>query len=209
MLAGIRRQIVQETSGPSLPFIAFSIALNLTVGYITAALKIPLYLDSIGTVLTAVLIGPWAAILAGTFSNVFASALGSPTMIFFIPVMIVIGAFTGFVAKLGWFRKWYLVVPGGLAQGVLAAVTSAPISAFLFSGVTLAGTDFVVLYFRSMGNSILQSVFYQGLTSDPADKALTYLIVFFVVNNLPRQLLSKFPGSSNLLPTSPQEEHED
>lgn len=209
MLRSLRQQIAREIAGPSLPFIAFGIALNLTIGHITTALKIPLYLDSIGTVLTAVLIGPWAAILAGVFSNLFASALGSPTMIFFIPVMVVIGAFTGIVARLGWFRKWYLVVPGGLAQGVLAAVASAPISAYLFSGMTMAGTDLLVIYFRSMGNSILQSVFYQGLTSDPADKTLTYLIVFFVVRNLPRQLLSRFPGSSNILSNATPEKHED
>jgi energy-coupling factor transport system substrate-specific component len=194
----IRQRIAEEMTGAALPFVAFCIALNLTAGQITAALKIPLYLDSIGTILVAVLIGPWSAVICGSAANLLAATLGNPSMIFFIPVVAVIGAFTGFLARLGWFRKWYLVALGGLLQGILAAAVSAPISAYLFSGVMMAGTDFLVLYFRSVGNTLLNSVLYQGLTSDPADKLVSYLIVFFLTRNLPQRLLSRLRGASNL-----------
>jgi energy-coupling factor transport system substrate-specific component len=99
---------------------------------------------------------------------------------------------------LGWFRKWYLVVLGGILQGVLAALASAPISAYLFSGVMMAGTDFLVLYFRAMGNTLLKSVVYQGLASDPVDKLVSYLIVFFLTRNLPQRLLSRLRSASNV-----------
>ncbi len=203
MLSILRKQITQETSGVGLPFIGFCIALNLTVGQITGGLKIPLYLDSIGTILVAVLIGPWSAVLTGSTANILAAALGNPTMMFFIPVVIVIGLFSSFVARLGWFRRWYLVIFGGIVQGILAALASAPISAYLFSGVTLGGSDFLVLYFRSMGNTILQSVFYQGLSSDPVDKTLSYLIVFFLLKSLPITLLTRFRGAHNVLTNHP------
>ncbi len=194
----LSEQFTKETSGAAIPFIAFCIALNLTVGQVTSALKIPIYLDSIGTVLTAVLVGPLAAATAGGLSNLLASAMGSPTMAFFVPVSIVIGLFSGMLARRGWFKRWYLVVLGGALQGVIAAVCSAPISAYLFSGVMMAGTDFLVLYFRSVGNSIMESVFYQGLASDPVDKIITYLIVFLLVRNLPRRLTGRFTGAANI-----------
>lgn len=194
----LSEQFTKETSGAAIPFIAFCIALNLTMGQVTSALKIPIYLDSIGTVLTAVLVGPLAAATAGAFSNLLASAMGSPTMAFFVPVSIVIGLFSGILARRGWFKRWYLVVLGGALQGVIAAVCSAPISAYLFSGVMMAGTDFLVLYFRSVGNSIMESVFYQGLASDPVDKIITYLIVFLLVRNLPRRLTGRFTGAANI-----------
>jgi energy-coupling factor transport system substrate-specific component len=197
-MKSIRQRIAEEMTGAALPFIAFCIALNLTVGQITAALKIPLYLDSIGTILVAVLIGPWSAVICGSAANLLAAAFGNPTMMFFIPVVMVIGAFTGFLARKGWFRKWYLVILGGILQGVLAALASAPISAYLFSGVMMAGTDFLVLYFRSVGNTILNSVLYQGLASDPADKVVSFLIVFFLTKNLPQRLLSRLRGASNV-----------
>lgn len=200
MLKSIRRKISEELTGPALPFVAFCIALNLTVGQVTSALKIPLYLDSIGTILVAVLVGPWSAIFCGSAANLLAAAFGNPTMMFFIPVVAVIGAFTGLIAKLGWFRKWYLVCLGGIIQGILAALVSAPISAYLFGGVMMTGTDFLVLYFRSVGNTLMDSVLYQGLASDPADKLVSYLVVFLLVKNLPQRLLSRLHGAENLRP---------
>ena len=203
MSKSIRQRIAEELTGPALPFVAFCIALNLTAGQVTAALKIPLYLDSIGTILVAVLVGPWAAVLCGSTANLLAAAFGNPTMMFFIPVVAVIGAFTGVLAKLGWFRKWYLVCLGGILQGILAAMVSAPISAYLFSGVMMAGTDFLVLYFRSLGNTLMNSVLYQGLASDPADKLVSYLIVFLLVRNLPQRLLARLHGAANLRTPDP------
>ena len=199
MLHTIRVQFNEELRGAGLPFVAFSIALNLTAGQLAAAIKLPIYLDSLGTVLTAVLCGPWSAIVAGVFSNVLASAFGSPTMMFFIPVMVVIGAFTGFIARHGWFRRWYLVPFAGIVQGVLAALVSAPIAAYLFSGVMLAGTDIVVLYFRSVGNTLLQSVLFQGLSSDPVDKTVTYVLVYLLCRRLPMRLLQRFHGGNNIV----------
>ena len=194
----LRSKVREELSGPAIPLIAFGIALNLTVGQIAIALKIPLYLDSIGTILVAVLVGPYAGIITGSLANIMAAAVGNPTMMFFIPVVIVIGAFTGFVARIGWFKQWYLCVLGGMLLGVLAATVSAPISAYLFGGTMMAGTDALVYFFRSTGHNILTSVYYQGLTSDPIDKTVSYLIVYFLLRNIPLRLVSKFRGVANI-----------
>ncbi|HTP12527.1 MAG TPA: ECF transporter S component [Bacteroidota bacterium] len=202
----IKDKIKSELTAPSIPLIAFGIALDLTVGQLTVALKIPLYLDSIGTILVAVLVGPYAGTIAGSFANIMAAAFGNPTMMFFIPVVAVIGAFTGFVANKGWFRRWWLCVIGGLVQGILAATVSAPISSFLFGGTMMAGTDALVYFFRSMGNNILTSVWYQGLTSDPVDKTVSYLLVFFILQNLPLRLISRFRGASNVLQPSSRDD---
>jgi energy-coupling factor transport system substrate-specific component len=198
MAEPFRQRIRGELSGPAVPLMAFGVALNLTVGQITAALKLPVYLDSIGTVLTAVLCGPWAAAVAGTLANVLAAAFGSPSMAFFIPVVLVIAAFTAFVARLGWFRRWYLVLLGGAIQGVLAAVVSAPIASFVFGGTMMAGTDLLVIFYRSLGNDLFRSTLLQGLTSDPVDKALTYTLVFLLVRNLPTRILGRFRGAAAL-----------
>ncbi len=194
----IRQRIREEFTGPSVPFIAFGIALNLTVGQIVSVLRIPLYLDSIGTILVAVLVGPFAGIITGAFANVMAAAVGNPTSMFFIPVVVVIGGVSGILATLGWFKQWYLCVLGGILQGILAAVASAPISAYLFGGTTMSGMDAVVYYFRSTGHNILTSTFYQGLASDPVDKTVSYLLVFLVLKNLPLRLVNKFRGGTNI-----------
>jgi len=197
------QRIADELQGAGLPFLAFAVVLNLALGQITSALKIPFYMDMVGTVLVAVLCGPWSAMIAGVLSNILAAFVGNPTMMFFIPVVLAIALFTAFLARRGWFRRISLVVVGGILQGVVAAVLSAPIAAYLFGGVMFSGTDFLVLYFRSVGNSLLESVFFQGLASDPVDKTVTYVIVFLVIRSLPVRLVSRFNGAANVLPRAP------
>ena len=196
-------KISDEFSGPMLPFIAFCVALNLTVGQITAALKLPVYLDSLGTVLLAVLSGPVSAIVAGSFANLLASAFGNPPMMFFIPVIVLIGGITGIIAKLGWFRRWYLVVLGGILLGIPTAGLSSLISAYVFGGVTMGAADFIVLFFRSQGFTLHESTLLQAFIMDPADKVMTFLIVFALTRNLPSRLLARFPGVRNIQSSQP------
>ncbi len=177
----------------SLTLIPFGIAVNLIMGEIVALLKIPLYLDSVGTIFISATCGMYAGVLCGILSNLLAGILFNSTMIFFIPVSIVIAIFSGFVAEKKSFSSFPKTVIFGLLQGVFSAIVAAPIAAFVFGGITLGGTDFVVLYFRAMGNNILESVFYQGLSSDPIDKCLSYIIVFFILQRLPSSFLQRLP----------------
>lgn len=81
----------------------------------------------------------------------------------------------------------------GLVTGVLAAVLSAPMAAYYFGGVTGAGTDLLVALYRASGANILSSVFAQGVTSDPFDKMTSFLLVWLIIQSLPKRLLSRFP----------------
>ena len=80
-----------------------AIAINIAVGSIAIALRLPIYLDSIGTVLVGALAGPWAGALTGILSNLIWSILpvpggAGPTAAFFAPVAGVIGLMAGFWA---------------------------------------------------------------------------------------------------------------
>ena len=54
---------------------AVTIAINVVLGSLTVALRLPLYLDSIGTILVGALAGPWAGALTGVLSNLLWSFL--------------------------------------------------------------------------------------------------------------------------------------
>ena len=49
--------------------IPVAIAINIAVGQIVVLLKLPVFLDSIGTVLVGIICGPWAGALTGALSN--------------------------------------------------------------------------------------------------------------------------------------------
>ena len=62
-------RIRREFSTLTLVMIPVAIAINIVIGQLIYALKLPLYLDSIGTVLVGVLVGPWAGALTGFLAN--------------------------------------------------------------------------------------------------------------------------------------------
>ena len=51
-------------------FCGVCVALNIVLGIITAALGIPLYLDTLGTVLSAAIFGPVPGMFVGSLSNI-------------------------------------------------------------------------------------------------------------------------------------------
>jgi len=92
-----------------LTLMPVAIAINIAVGSIAVALRLPIYLDSIGTVLVGALAGPWAGALTGILSNLIWSILpipggAGPVAAFFAPVAGVIGLMAGFWASRGVFQ---------------------------------------------------------------------------------------------------------
>lgn len=65
-----------------LAFIAGGIALNFVPSAIVRALDLPIYLDSLGTMLSAMFGGSFPAVLVGFFSNVFNSTFNENTFYF-------------------------------------------------------------------------------------------------------------------------------
>jgi energy-coupling factor transport system substrate-specific component len=110
----------------------------------------------------------------------------------------VIGLLAGLFATWGWFRQWWRVALAGLITGVVAAILSAPIAAYLFGGVTGAGTDAIVAFFRATGSSVLQAAFGQGIVSDPLDKVASFLVVWLILKGLPLRFLDRFPRAETV-----------
>jgi energy-coupling factor transport system substrate-specific component len=185
-----------QTTGAALPLIAVGIGINLIMGELTAVARIPLYLDSVGTIFIGAICGMYAAMVCGLMSNIAAGIIFNPAMIFFAPVSIVVGACAGYFASKNGFSSLPKVIAFGLLQGIITALVSAPISAFVFGGITLGGTDFLVLYFRAIGESVQKSVLYQGLASDPIDKCVSYVLVYFILKQIPDSLRNRFPQST-------------
>jgi hypothetical protein len=131
-----------------LTLMPVAIAINIAVGSIAVALRIPIYLDSIGTVLVGALAGPWAGALTGILSNLIWSILpipggAGPVAAFFAPVAGVIGLMAGFWASRGVFQLRSDDVRVGsflaLAVGIVGAA-----AAFLIVQVTVGIPDLAV-----------------------------------------------------------------
>ncbi len=182
----------------TLVTIPVAIAINVVVGQLALAVKVPLYLDSIGTILVGVLAGPWAGALTGFLSNVIWTVAGWYTpAIAFAAVAAIIGAMAGAFARAGWFREWWRAVLAGLLTGLVAAVVSAPIATFVFGGVMGSGTDAIVALARSIGLTSLGANMAQGAFSDPLDKAISCLAVWGLLRALPKSFMARFPSAAS------------
>ena len=103
--------ITSQFDTRTIVLIPIAIAINIILGQtVSAALKVPIYLDSIGTILVGVLAGPIAGALTGGLANLiwtyvlpapFHSDYAAP---FFI-VAVEIGLVAGIFGRLGFFRS--------------------------------------------------------------------------------------------------------
>ena len=186
-------RLKKEFTTLTLVLIPVAIAINVAVGQLVLALKVPLYLDSIGPVLVGVLVGPWAGALTGFLSNFIWTITGwFPQAVAWAGVAAIIGALAGVFRQGDWFKVWWKSLVAGLITGIIAAILSAPIAAYVFGGVTGSGTDALVAMFRAAGLDALGANMAQGVVSDPLDKMVTFLIIWAILLVLPERLKARF-----------------
>lgn len=172
--------------------IPIGVGINLVGHFIAQTLRLPIFLDVIGTILVAVLAGPWAGAIAGLVTNVVAALILTPTWLPYAIVNILIGIAAGYLARAGWFRDIPRTVVSGFIIAVIAVVSSAPITAYLFGGVTGAGEDFIRAYLYATGQTLLQGAVTASAITEPVDKILSSLVAYLVVNNLPERYRERF-----------------
>ena len=124
-LASIANQFDTRTIVLMPIAIAFNIVMGQAVG---TALKIPIYLDSIGTILVGALAGPIAGALTGFLSNMLWTYVVPPPFHSdisgaFAIVAAVIGLLAGTFARIGWLRPRPDRNPAQLAVGAAIAIT--------------------------------------------------------------------------------------
>jgi len=110
--------IKKDFNTMTLVLIPVAIAINIAVGQLVFVLKLPIYLDSIGTVLVGALAGPWAALVTGALANIIWGLTLAPTSMPFFYVAAVIGVMAGYAGRLGLFKRssprWLSVLVGGI-----------------------------------------------------------------------------------------------
>jgi energy-coupling factor transport system substrate-specific component len=180
-------------SSLQLTTIAFCAALNVGVGFLVQAVKLPIYLDSIGTIIATALLGITGGIAAGLTGIVFLALFTAPNAIAYSGTVVVIAIVAQGLMRIGYLRTWWATLLGGVAIGIAAAVVSAPVTTYLFGGVSLAGADAITAFIRATGATLQQSVLLGGLATDPVDKVLVSVLAMLMLRSLPANVRSRYP----------------
>jgi energy-coupling factor transport system substrate-specific component len=173
--------------------IPIAIAINIAVGQIVLVLRLPVYLDSIGTVLVAVLCGPWAGALTGALSNIIWGIAIDPGALPWWPVAAMIGYMAGRMAGWGFFKSWWRVVVTGFVVALTAAIVGTPIAVYLFGGITASGSSFITAYLLQTGVGIWESVISTNFIAEPVDKITTAMVAFAIILGLPKRTIGGYP----------------
>lgn len=174
--------------------IALGAALNVSIGYLVSLLKLPFYLDSIGTILISVLCGWFYGIVVGLSALIIMSLTVVPTVIAYAGTAIVIAIFSAVLGRIGFLKNLKVTVIGGIVIGIAAAAASVPVTTLLYEGVSLAGSDAITTVFKSTGMSLWKSVLFGSLVTDSLDKLITALICLTLIRSLPERMLLRFSG---------------
>jgi energy-coupling factor transport system substrate-specific component len=201
---------------PRLIVIALCAALNFSIGTIVYLIKLPIYLDSIGTILCALLLASdrtaafVCAWLAATLSLIISALVINPFIPWFAGTDVAIALTSAFITARGaaTFRARPMPTPAfaarvliyGIITGVVAAVVSAPVVAYLFGGVTGSGSAFIVALFLKAGQQVLSAALLSGLTADPVDKTLQVLFAALLYHATPGDFIAMLQRPSAVAP---------
>jgi energy-coupling factor transport system substrate-specific component len=175
-----------------LALIAVAIVINIVGSQINDLLHLPIFLDSIGTILVGVLAGPIAGGVAGVLTNLILGLIFSPVAAAFAPVALVLGVVAGLLARAGWFKTYWQAAISGVVIAAALTIVAVPIRIYLFGGVTGSGADFFVAYLSNVGQTLFSSVALTVFGSNVADKVISALIVWGLVRQLPERLTAGY-----------------
>ncbi|WP_088225099.1 CD3073 family putative ECF transporter S component [Desulfosporosinus sp. FKB] len=183
----------------ALALIAIGIVINIVGGTLNTALKLPLFLDSIGTMLAAVILGPWLGALTGILSNVFQGIAADPITIPFAIVNGVIGLVVGFIARKRGFQDYVSPLLVGIILAFLAPILGTPIAVYLFGGVTGGGVDILYTVLLNSSHEIFASAFLARIPANLFDKLISAYLVMFIIRRLPSNLKGIAGKETNLV----------
>jgi len=182
----------------ALIFSSLGIVLNIVLGTMVAAFKIPLlFLDTVGTIFVAAVLGPFYGALAGGLTNLIQGMITNPRTIPFALVNIVIGITVGLISRKYNFN-YKIAVITGILLSVLAPLIGTPIAVYIFGGLTGGGTDLIFAWLLQSGKSIFTAAFIPRIYGNFIDKIASCIVVSFLIQRLSYFIKDRFGEMANV-----------
>ena len=167
--------------------VALAIVLNVIGGQIALMLHLPIYLDSIGTIMIAMLYGPVYGMLPPLLYGFVMGFTLDIYSLYFMPVGLMLGLVTGLVSRYFSLKKWRMI-PGAMLITIPGTIVSAVITAVLFGGITSSGSTVIVQVLNKAGLGLTASVFIVQILTDYLDRLLSLVVVSYLLHVIPSDL---------------------
>lgn len=176
------------------------IGINYLGKLFASFLKLPLWLDSIGTCIGAILGGPIIGAICGAANNIiYGLTTGDNITLIYALTSLGIGLVVGILARLGYMKSFAKSLICAVGGGLAAVVISTPLNVMFWGGTTgNVWGDALFAFTQAKGMSVGLGSFLDELVVDVPDKLLTIIIVFFIIKGLPKKLTSIYDASEEV-----------
>ncbi|MBR1930720.1 MAG: ECF transporter S component [Lachnospiraceae bacterium] len=169
--------------------IALAVCINLVGGQIALVLRLPIYLDSIGTIFVGSVLGPIYGMLPNLLSGLIFGMTTDIYSLYYAPVGMLLGLMAGLVWKKKNNQFWW-IFPAALVITIPGTLVSSCITAWLFGGITSSGSTILVQLLAKTPLGLTASVFVVQILTDYLDRLISMWFVIRLLKVLPGQLLS-------------------
>ena len=172
---------------------AMAVAVNIAGGQIALLLRLPVYLDSIGTILVGAVLGPWFGMIPNLLSGIVMGMTVDIYSLYFAAVGMVTGFLSGLVLRRGLPKGAGLFGAAALIS-VPGTVVSALVNSVLFGGVTSSGSALLVQLLARTPLGLTGSIFAVQFLTDYADRCISLFVVSAFAPLLNSQLRRELEG---------------
>lgn len=177
----------------ALVMMPLCVGINIVGQFFTQSLRLPLWLNIIGTIIAGVVAGPWVGFATGILTNVVAGfTIEGPTAFAFAIVNGVHGLVAGWLAQKGMYRNIWKAGIAGFISELFQIPVGTPIAVLLFGGITTGTSSLFTAFLMATGKGIWESVILGGILIDGGDKILSAVLAFLIIKALPKRILYRF-----------------
>lgn len=183
----------------ALVLIPAAVGINYIGKLFAGLLKLPLWLDAIGTVLAALLAGPVVGAICGAINNIIYGLTMDPISFVYALSSIGIGIAVGVLARLDKAKGIKGILVLGAVVTVVSVVISTPINMIFWGGQTGNVWGDAVFAWGIANNmpAFLASALDE-LVVDIPDKFATIFISYAIFKGLPQRLILLYSNDSEI-----------
>lgn len=173
-----------------LVLIPAAIGINYVAKLFASVLKLPLWLGTLGTCISACLAGPIVGGIAGFLTNIIYGLTIDPFSTVYSITAAAIGVSVGIAAHLKFLDTWQHILVTSLIVAMIAVIISTPLNMIYWGGTT--GNVWGDAVFAAMGSKGFFASFVDELVVDIPDKIVVLFIAVGIYKVLPKGLIALY-----------------
>ncbi len=182
-----------EISVYRLCLIGMAVVMNVAGAQLALTLRLPIYLDSVGTVLAGAMLGPIYGMLPSLLGGIVLGMTIDIYSLYFSPAGMLVGLMSGLVWKMHltekrrmWLAALLVTIPGTFVSSAICAV--------VFGGITSSGSMVLVQLLARTPLGMTASIFLVQIATEYADRLISIFFVTVLLRTLPYDLKCRWKG---------------